>query len=71
MVALDMGGDVAIEADMNGYVDGTTTVEGPWEEEGNPVSTDPINNATGTTPSYELVANLPWSDLQAVDPPGH
>ncbi len=71
MVIVDQGGAVSIEADVNGWVDGTTTVVGPWEEEGNPVSTDPINNTTGTTPAYELVANLPWADLQAIDPPGH
>jgi hypothetical protein len=71
MVVVDQGAAVALEGDVNGQLDGTTTVEGPWEEEGNPFSTDPFNNATGTTPAYLLVANLPWSDLQAVDPPGH
>jgi hypothetical protein len=69
MVVVDQGGAVSIEADMNGWVDGTTTVEGPWEEEGNPVSTDPINNATDNLAEYQLVANLPWQDLQAIDPP--
>jgi len=69
MVVVDMGGAVMLEADENGYVDGTTTVQGPWEEEGNPVSTDPINNTTGTTPEYQLVSSLPWQDLQAIDPP--
>lgn len=50
-------------------MNGTTTVEGPWEEEGNPVSSDPINNAMDNLAEYRLVANLPWEDLQAIDPP--
>jgi hypothetical protein len=69
MVVVDQGGAVEIEADVNGSVNGTTTVDGPWEEEGNPASTDPIDNATDNLAEYQLVANLPWQDLQAIDPP--
>jgi hypothetical protein len=42
---------------------------GPWELEGNSLASDPINNTTDNVAEYQLVANLPWQDLQAIDPP--
>jgi hypothetical protein len=61
MVVVDMGGAVMLEADM--------ADPGPWEGQGNSVASDPITNATDNLAEYQLVANLPWQDLQAVDPP--
>ena len=61
MVIVDQGGAVALEADM--------ADPGPWEQEGNNVATDALNNTTDNLAGYQLVASLPWQDLEAVDPP--
>jgi hypothetical protein len=61
MVIVDQGGAVAIEADM--------ADPGPWEWAGNSVASDALNNTTDNLPGYQLVASLPWQDLQAINPP--
>ncbi len=61
MVVTDQGGAVMLESDM--------ADPGPWEQAGGSVASDPINNATDNLAEYQLVASLPWQDLQAIDPP--
>jgi len=58
MVVVDQGGAVALEADQ-------TTV---WGAEGNS-GTDPITATVGGLQGYQLVASLPWQNLQAIEPP--
>ncbi|HUC15248.1 MAG TPA: hypothetical protein VMS00_12415 [Acidimicrobiales bacterium] len=58
MVVVDQGGAVALEADQ-------TSV---WGEEGNS-GTDPITASVDGLQGYQVVASLPWQDLEAIDPP--
>jgi hypothetical protein len=58
MVAVDQGGAVMLEADE-------PTV---WSQEGNS-GTDPITASQDGLPEYQLVASLPWQDLETVVPP--
>ena len=58
MVVVDQGGAVMIEAEQ----------QSDWAAEGNTV-TDPITASWDGLPEYQVVANLPWSSVQAVDPP--
>jgi hypothetical protein len=58
MVIVDQGGAVALEADQ-------TSV---WAAEGNS-GTDPITASVDGLEGYQLVASLPWQDLQAIDVP--
>jgi len=58
MVVVDQGGAVALEADQ-------TSV---WGAESNS-GTDPITASVDGLQGYQLVASLPWQDLQAIEPP--
>jgi hypothetical protein len=58
MVVVDQGGAVMIEAEQ----------QSDWGAEGNP-GTDPITASWDGLPEFQVVANLPWPSLQAVDPP--
>lgn len=58
MVVVDQGGAVMIEAEQ----------QSDWVTEGH-TGTDPITASWDGLPEYQVVANLPWSTLQAVDPP--
>ncbi len=58
MVVVDQGGAVMIEAEQ----------QSDWAAEGH-MGTDPITASWDGLPEYQVVANLPWSTLQAVDPP--
>jgi hypothetical protein len=57
-IVTDQGGAVGIEADQtNGWtVDGGT-------------GTDPITTSMQGEATYQVLHNLPWSDLQVIDPP--
>ncbi len=57
-VVVDQGGAVALEADQ------TST----WAAEGHS-GTDPITASWDGLPEYQVVASLPWNDLQTIDPP--
>jgi hypothetical protein len=57
MVVVDQGGAVMIEAEQ----------QSDWVAEGH-TGTDPITASWDGLPEYQVVANLPWSTLQAVDP---
>ena len=63
VVVLDQGGAVAIEAEQTS----------DWAAEGNaPVGSsgqDPISASWDGLMEYQVVAKLPWSSLQVVDPP--
>jgi hypothetical protein len=63
MVVSDMGGAVDLEADVSGGTYKGTYYSGPWEQEGQSASTDPLTNATDDT------GDLPWADLQAINYP--
>jgi hypothetical protein len=58
MVIVDQGGAVALEADQPSV----------WAAEGNS-GTDPITASVDGLQGYQVVASLPWQDLEAVDPP--
>jgi len=58
MVVVDQGGALALEADQ-------TSV---WGAEGNS-GTDPITASVAGLQGYQVVASLPWQDLEAIDPP--
>jgi hypothetical protein len=58
MVVVDQGGAVALEADQTGV----------WSAEGNS-GTDPITASIDGLQGYQVVASLPWQDLQAIDTP--
>jgi hypothetical protein len=57
-VVTDQGGGVEIEAEQ----------ASDWAAEGH-TGTDPITASWDGLPGYEVVASLPWPDLQVVDPP--
>jgi hypothetical protein len=58
MVVVDQAGAVMIEAEQasDGAAEGNT-------------GTNPITASWDGLEEYEVVHNLPWSSLQAVDPP--
>ena len=58
MVVVDWAGAVMLEAEQ----------PSDWAAQGN-TGTDPITKSWGGEAEYSVVANLPWSDLQAVNPP--
>ncbi|MGD0810377.1 MAG: hypothetical protein ABSA91_11815 [Acidimicrobiales bacterium] len=58
MVVLDQGGAVVLEAEQ----------QADWAAEGNS-GTDPITASWDGEQGYQVIANLPWADLQVVDPP--
>ena len=58
MVVLDQGGAVMLEAEQTA----------DWAASGNS-GTDPITASWEGQQEYQVVANLPWQDLQVVDPP--
>ena len=58
MVVVDQAGAVMIEAEQ----------PSDWAAEGN-TGTNPITASWDGLEEYQVVANLPWSSLQAVDPP--
>ncbi len=58
MVVVDQAGAVMIEAEQ----------PSDWAAEGNS-GTNPITASWDGLEEYEVVANLPWSSVQAVDPP--
>lgn len=58
MVVVDQGGAVMLEAEQ----------PSDWAAEGN-TGTDPITASWQGQAEYQVVASLPWSDLQAIDPP--
>jgi hypothetical protein len=57
-VIVDQGGAVMLEAESNG----------DWAAEGNS-GTDPITASWDGKQEYQVVANLPWGQLQTIDPP--
>ena len=57
MVVVDQGGAVMIEAEQ----------QSDWVTRRN-TGTDPITASWDGLPEYQVVADLPWSTLQAVDP---
>jgi hypothetical protein len=58
MVVVDQAGAVMLEAEQ----------PSDWAAEGNS-GTNPITASWDGLEEYQVVANLPWSSLQAVDPP--
>ena len=58
MVVTDKGGSVSLETEQTS----------DWAAEGHS-GTDPITASWDGLQEYLVVANLPWSDLQVVDPP--
>ena len=58
MVVTDQGGAVMLQAEQ----------PSDWAAEGHS-GTDPITASWTGEQEYQVVANLPWSSLQAVDPP--
>ncbi|MGH9104853.1 MAG: hypothetical protein ACRDZX_03260 [Acidimicrobiales bacterium] len=58
MVVVDQGGAVMIEAEQ----------PSDWAAEGH-TGTNPLTASWAGQPEYKVVASLPWSSLQAVDPP--
>jgi hypothetical protein len=58
MVVVDQGGAVMLEADEPSV----------WSQQGNS-GTDPITASQNGLAEYEVVASLPWSNLQTIDPP--
>ena len=58
MVVTDYAGGVMLQAEQ----------PSDWAAEGN-TGTDPITASWAGQAEYQVVANLPWSQLQAVDPP--
>jgi len=58
MVVTDYAGAVMLQAEQ----------PSDWAAEGN-TGTDPITASWAGQAEYQVVANLPWSQLQAVDPP--
>ena len=63
MVVTDQGGAVMIEAEQ----------QSDWAAEGytgqDPITASWTNSAGQALPEYEVIASLPWSSLQVVDPP--
>jgi hypothetical protein len=57
-VVTDQAGGVFLEAEQ----------PSDWASEGR-AGTDPITASWGGLQAYQVVASLPWSDLQVVDPP--
>jgi hypothetical protein len=39
-----------------------------WSQQGN-TGTDPITASQNGLAEYQLVASLPWQDLETIDPP--
>jgi hypothetical protein len=58
VVVIDQGGGVFLEAEQSS----------DWAAEGH-TGIDPITASWEGLQEYEVVASLPWSDLQVVDPP--
>jgi len=58
----------AVVTDFAGAVMLQSEQTSDWAEEGNP-GTDPITASWDGLPEYKVVADLPWSSLQAVSPP--
>ena len=58
MVVVDQGGAVMIEAEQ----------QSDWAAQGH-TGTDPITASWDGLPEYQVIGGLPWSTLQAVDPP--
>jgi hypothetical protein len=58
LVITDESGDVSLEAEQ----------PSDWAAEGHS-GTDPITASWDGLAEYEVVANLPWASMQAVDPP--
>jgi hypothetical protein len=58
MVVVDQGGAVMIEAEQ----------QSDWAAQGH-TGTDPITASWDGLPEYQVIASLPWSTLQTVDPP--
>ncbi|MGH9106621.1 MAG: hypothetical protein ACRDZX_12445 [Acidimicrobiales bacterium] len=58
MVVVDQGGAVMLQAEQ----------PSDWSAQGYS-GASPISASWGGQPEYKVVASLPWSDLQAVDPP--
>jgi hypothetical protein len=58
MVVIDQGGAVMLGAEQ----------PSDWAAEGN-TGTDPLTTSWNGAQEYQVVANLPWSQLQVVDPP--
>jgi hypothetical protein len=58
MVVVDQGGAVMLEADEPSV----------WSQQGN-TGTDPITASQNGLAEYQLVASLPWQDLETIDPP--
>jgi hypothetical protein len=58
MVVIDQGGAVMLNAEQ----------PSDWAAEGN-TGTDPITASWKGAQEYQVVANLPWSQLQVVNPP--
>ena len=60
MVVIDQSGGVELEAEQ----------QSDWAAEGR-TGPDPITTSWDGLFGYQVVAGLPWSSLQAVDPPGN
>ena len=58
MVVNDQGGAVMLNAEQ----------PSDWTAEGN-TGTDPLTSSWAGAQEYQVVANLPWSQMQVVDPP--
>lgn len=58
-VITDQAGDVSLVAEQ----------ASDWYAQGN-TGPDPITESWAGEPEYRVVANIPWSQLQAVEPPG-
>jgi hypothetical protein len=58
----------AVVTDFAGAVMLQSEQTSDWAAEGY-TGTDPITASWGGLPEYKVVASLPWSDLQAVEPP--
>ncbi len=57
-VVVDQSGAVGLEVDQ----------PSAWSLEGHS-GTDPVTTSMNGVPTYQVVATLPWGDLQTVDPP--
>ena len=57
-VVTDQGGSVSLEAEQSS----------DWAADGH-TGSDPITTSWDGLLEYQVVASLPWSDLQVVDPP--
>lgn len=76
-VVVDQGGGVELEADEpsvwsaegNSCVTSEESLLGPFGGVSRAVCSDPITVASDGLEGYQVVAHLPWSDLQAIAPP--